>query len=454
MKTISAIFAVLFFGLFFLTATSSAQIPRTISYQGVLTHPDGNFVADGNYSLTLNLYLSATGGTSIFTEVQSAVVVKGIFNVIIGSVTLLPNALDFNRAYFLGVTIANGTELIPRTALTSVPYALRAERATVAENVSSDAKGVVTTINEVDGPLRIIGAGGTTVNNTGRNITISSVVSGNGTSFKLPYSDSAVNGIKSIFNIFNNGATGTTISGIANKGSQILTMSSAAIWGDGGFGYNGVVGFSNGGSNSFSGMLARGAGNANGITAVALSGDAVNASSSSGHAGFFQSASSAGVNTLEAINTGNGMAVRAISTGSIGVHGETSSPTASGVEAQYSGSGIGTALQITNGAIKLAGTNQAAFVHTATTANLRMVPNPNTWGYDGTEIDNPLCNGDPNAIVLITNYQGVANQAGGLHVAVSSGVVYDTSTQRWLIVNIQTEQMSLGTQFFVLIIKR
>ncbi|MEP7234382.1 MAG: hypothetical protein ABI778_03710 [Ignavibacteriota bacterium] len=446
-------FLLLIVFLFCNTHSANAQIPRAISFQGVLASANGVFVPDGNYHLTLNLYSAAIGGTSLYSETHTAVVVKGIFNVIIGSATPIPLSLTFDRAYFLGVTISGGTELTPRTALAAVPYALNAEHATLADNISPTAKGVVTSINEEDGALHFVGTGGTTISNSGRIFTISSATGGSGSGFKLPYSDSAVNGMNPIFNVGNRGTTGTTISGIGNRGSQLPQMTSAAVLGDGGTGYNGVVGYSDGGSNAFAGVLAQSSGNANGINVVSNRGDGVNAVSSNGRAGFFQSTSGSS-NTLEAINKGSGIGVKGISSANTGVFGETSSLVAPGIRAQYSGAGVGTALELANGALKVSGVNQTAFVHTATVANLRQVPSPHSWGKNATEIDNPLCNGDPNAMVLITNYQGTVNQSGGLQLALTSGVAYDTLRQKWQITIVQTEVMEPGTQFFVLIIKK
>lgn len=161
-----------------LTAAVHAQVPRTISYQGVLADATGALVPDGNHQLTLRLYDQATAATPLFEEVQTVAVVRGLFNAILGSVTPIPPSLRFDRAYFLGVSVNGGGELVPRTTLTSVPYALRAAVADVAEAVAPGASGVVTSVNGRSGTLTIEGAGGTTVTGSGGTITISSSGSG------------------------------------------------------------------------------------------------------------------------------------------------------------------------------------------------------------------------------------------------------------------------------------
>ena len=114
----SIICAVIFIG----TIQVSAQIPRTMSYQGVLAQSNGSAVPDGNYSLTFRLYSADTGSVPLWTEAQNVAVVKGIFNVILGSET--PITLRFDRQYWLGITIGSGSELTPRVQLTSSAYSM------------------------------------------------------------------------------------------------------------------------------------------------------------------------------------------------------------------------------------------------------------------------------------------------------------------------------------------
>ncbi len=164
-----------------ISCTAFAQVPRTISYQGVLTDAQGNLIPDGNHTLTLKLYDAATNGSLLFIETQTVPVVKGVFNAIIGSVTALPASLAFDRAYFLGVSVDGGAELSPRTPLTAAPYALRAERASVAEALIPNAGGVVTRLNGQSGDINLIGGGATTVSQSGNNIQIFSTGGGGGT---------------------------------------------------------------------------------------------------------------------------------------------------------------------------------------------------------------------------------------------------------------------------------
>ncbi|MFQ6615863.1 MAG: hypothetical protein ACE5HZ_03710 [Fidelibacterota bacterium] len=122
------------------------QIPGTISYQGILKNSDGTLVSDGTYSITVSLYDVETAGTSLWSETHSAVsVTDGIFNVILGSVTAL--SLDFDKQYWLGVTVGTDSEMSPRIKLTSSPYSLNSLSVLGTANVfpSSGNVGIGTT---------------------------------------------------------------------------------------------------------------------------------------------------------------------------------------------------------------------------------------------------------------------------------------------------------------------
>lgn len=101
-----------------------AAIPQTVSYQGYLTDAAG-IPIDGSRSMVFALYSTANGGTPLWTETQSAVTVdNGIYQVTLGNVVSL--SLPFDNPYWLGVTVGEDTEMTPRLALSSAPYALRA----------------------------------------------------------------------------------------------------------------------------------------------------------------------------------------------------------------------------------------------------------------------------------------------------------------------------------------
>ncbi len=105
-----------------LAAAATADIPRTLNYQGILTDAGGGAVPDGSYSVTFRLYSVFSGGAALWEETQPVSVTKGIFNVILGSV--MPLELPFNQRYYLGVSVEGEAELAPRTQLSAAPYSI------------------------------------------------------------------------------------------------------------------------------------------------------------------------------------------------------------------------------------------------------------------------------------------------------------------------------------------
>ncbi len=104
--------------------TAYAQVPRSISYQGLLMK-DGKPV-DGKADLKINIYDAA--GHTLYTESYNQVQLnQGVFNVQLGTANPLPGSLKFDQQYFMGVEIDNSGEISPRTPFTAAPYALNAQ---------------------------------------------------------------------------------------------------------------------------------------------------------------------------------------------------------------------------------------------------------------------------------------------------------------------------------------
>lgn len=110
---------------------SIAQIPRKISYQGVLTSSGGVPVPDGAYQLQFDIYNLPAGGLLRHTETHPAAPVqRGAFHVILG--TMAPLTLAFDESLYVELTILSGPPgpgyplVVPRITLTATPYALNA----------------------------------------------------------------------------------------------------------------------------------------------------------------------------------------------------------------------------------------------------------------------------------------------------------------------------------------
>jgi hypothetical protein len=108
-----------------------AEIPHLINYQGRLTDKEGKPVTDGTYQVIFRIFDAATAGNLLWEETHASVLIqKGIFSILLGSVTNLN--LAFDKPYYL--EIETGDEVMsPRQQITSAGYAIRSERAEVAE---------------------------------------------------------------------------------------------------------------------------------------------------------------------------------------------------------------------------------------------------------------------------------------------------------------------------------
>ncbi|MEI8134877.1 MAG: hypothetical protein WCH46_07330 [bacterium] len=544
------------------SSVASAQAPRLFSYQGSLADGAGKVVPDGTHTLTIRLYKNQTGGAEVYTENQSVHTVGGLFSLNVGSVTALPANVKFDTGFYLGVSVDGGAELTPRTLIVASPYALNAvsasnavnatnadhaDMADVAGGLTLAATGVVRTLNGIQGDLTLVGEGGVKVSESNGIIKIVAPLQ----NLALPLNVSGSNDVNPLLTITNSGLTGSGIHSVdITGGAGLSIVSNATIWGDGGNGYNGVVGYSNGGNANFAGILGRGVGTTTGVLALGDMGNGLSAMSNTGRAGSFQITNAANnSNVVEASTTGNGDAimgtsiadgsnglhgvgygansgtgvlgeangtnngtnsqvgpsgvigranggatsqwsagVRGINTSTtnlgygvigyqggtgtaiygetpsgngvygkstavngsaVGVVGETASPNGAGVKATYTGTGIGVAMQLDNGAIKVSGTNKTAFVHQVSNANLVTTAR--------TEIDNPICNGDPSCMVFVTFVTKDLNApANGLYKQ-AVGVAYDNARGKWSILSLNNQPFTPNTApafFNVLVIKQ
>ncbi|MEO0339761.1 MAG: hypothetical protein AAF242_11155, partial [Bacteroidota bacterium] len=138
-KTRSFAFLALFL---FTTSFLYGQIPKLISYQGILTDNNSLVLADGNYTITVKIFDALTGGNELWSEDHSIALVSGLFNIALGSNTDLD--LPFNQPYYISTTV-DGTELLPRSAITASPYALNAN--------GSGSGGKINALDSQDGSI-------------------------------------------------------------------------------------------------------------------------------------------------------------------------------------------------------------------------------------------------------------------------------------------------------------
>ncbi|MBI2619889.1 MAG: hypothetical protein HYW57_07385 [Ignavibacteriales bacterium] len=131
--------------LFLVSTTSVAQVPRVLSYQGVLTDTTGAPKPDGDYTFVFRLYRSESGGSVLWAEAKTLPVIRGLFSTLLGDQTAFPDSVTFREAYWLGLEVG-GQELSPRIRLGSVGYSLHAIRTDTA-TFALNALGIQRPVN-------------------------------------------------------------------------------------------------------------------------------------------------------------------------------------------------------------------------------------------------------------------------------------------------------------------
>jgi hypothetical protein len=125
-----------------LAAASIADVPRLVNYQGILTDSSGQPL-DGSHDLTFKIYPDSGAATpAIWVEDHTGVDVdEGLFNVILGSGTAIPEGLFSDPERWIGIAVDADVEMYPRMRITSVPWAMRAAVADSVLNAGGAGDG-------------------------------------------------------------------------------------------------------------------------------------------------------------------------------------------------------------------------------------------------------------------------------------------------------------------------
>ena len=106
------------------------SVPNTISYQGMLTNMDGTIYEDGEYAFSFSLLVGeGTDQQLIWQEDHTVMVTNGVFAVLLGSIIDFPENIPPSAEL---MTKIGDEELSPRQPFSSVPFALKANRAQTA----------------------------------------------------------------------------------------------------------------------------------------------------------------------------------------------------------------------------------------------------------------------------------------------------------------------------------
>lgn len=438
---------------------SVAVMAQTTSftYQGRLT--DGGNPANGSYDIQVKLFDALTGGTQIgaTNSLNGVAVSGGVFTV----------TLDFGAAAFPGANrwaeisaktagSASFTTLTPRQPVTSTPYAIKSLNAGTADGLSASCTGCVTGAQIGSLPAT---SGNYIQNATALQANSNFNITGNGflggklgigtttSTFQLGFADTLGDKISlygqsgnhygfgiqgSLFQIHTIGASDDIAFGYGSSAALTETM---RIKGNGNVGIgttSPIAKLDISGSNSLF----------NGVAIRLFNANADNTNQ-------WVLGTGGGAVAKDAFSIGDNSAYRMtiLSNGNIGIG--TTSP--GSLLTLKSGSATATALEVNQGAIKVAGagigTATPVFIHKASAQTI----NTNVCqGGNCTVIDHPLTNGDANAILIITpNWN--AGLAPGVYNNHPIGVFF--TGVNWVIFNQDIAAMPVGAAFNVLVVK-
>lgn len=424
----------------FISLQFKTQVPQQISYQAVVRNLSNVLISNTSIGIKVSILSGNSAGTPVYVETHTATTNQnGLLTLRIGNGTVLSGTFSVinwaSGSYFVKTESdpGGGTNysIVGTSQLLSVPYALYAANGTPGPAGPPGIQGA-------QGPQGPQGAQGL------------QGAPGPAGTFSLPFS-ATVSSASNLIDITNTGTSGAIQAVSASTADNAvyakLTSPSgggfvAALRGDnysatglgiGVYGSQAGTGWGVYGTSGGIGVYGQGllAGSKGVLGSVTTTGVAIEGSASNGgYAGIFQGG-----------NVGIGTA--APNGARLEVWAPTSNTGDAAIQA-ISTTSTNPALLI-SGPLKVSGVYPAAFIvqgqNTTSGSNGFVAGNQML-------IDNPVCNGDPNAMVMIThNYSANSNNT---YANVAIGVYYSNS--KWIIYTENLSAMPL-TSFNVLVIK-
>ena len=288
----------------------NAQIPRMLSYQGILSDTVGTPKPNGTYAITFRLYTQAGGGSPIWSETKTLQVRRGLFSTILGDFTAFADSVRFNRQYWLGIQVAPDPELLPRIKLAAAGYSINSARADTAQYALSAPGG-----SGVADSARIAGTVATP-------LSLSSSVA-LGTTLTASNTTPLGRGIEGIGGIIGVYGNSTSFSGKGVYGSNSNPNIGFGVYGVSvgtDVGSAGVLGEANGGTNG-SGVYGTSPSGV-GVYGVSSNNDGVVGASSTANKSGVWGHNDVGSGVGVAGSSTNGFGVKGVSQNLTGVHGE------------------------------------------------------------------------------------------------------------------------------------
>jgi len=230
-----------------LIAQTSTSATGEFSLQGQLTNTSGSPVADGEHTITMNIYARGSGGL-MYTESDRVTTMNGIFSTMVGDNGNNGSRMmvDLTTEYELGIAVDDGTELSPRLRIADAVSAIRAKLAANANAVNgfrvdstgtgansivtTDGNGrirssqfgrsIVTSVNGLSGDVNLqISGNGVTTDTTGGvlRVIFTGGGSGGGGDMTFPYAKTLTLPTGDVFSLSNGGSG--AVAAFTNSGS-------------------------------------------------------------------------------------------------------------------------------------------------------------------------------------------------------------------------------------------
>jgi hypothetical protein len=102
---------------------AEAAVPQTITNQGRLFEAEGGPI-EGTLTVLFAIYDSADAKDPIWSEEHEVTFEEGYYSVSLGSIVPFGEGVFDGSLRYFGITVGDEPELLPRSPVQSVPYAL------------------------------------------------------------------------------------------------------------------------------------------------------------------------------------------------------------------------------------------------------------------------------------------------------------------------------------------
>jgi hypothetical protein len=125
-----------------------AGVPQLVNFQGQLKNSGGSPLVNDTLAVEFKIYNSDVGGNLKWSETDTVITdANGLFTVILGKKTPIPDSVFADTVRFLGTKVGSDPEISPRSRLTAIGYVYRvssvdgANGGTISGDLSVTGKG-------------------------------------------------------------------------------------------------------------------------------------------------------------------------------------------------------------------------------------------------------------------------------------------------------------------------